>query len=111
MERFWWIQIRALSKSGKWPVMADLAKKRSPIGYAPFVEVCIQYRNWIEAEKYVNLISDLPQKAKLLVKLRKVEEAVNIALQLKDTQLLLEIKSKCPKEQVSIVDRALNQFK
>ena len=33
--RYWWIQIRALSKSGKWQMMAELAKKRSPIGYAP----------------------------------------------------------------------------
>jgi len=109
--RYWWIQIRAISKSGKWTVLQELAKKRSPIGYGPFVDVCIQYRNWIEAEKYTSMITDPQTKLKYLVKQKRIDEACNIALQLKDPNLLLDIRTKCSKDQLPIVEKYLSQFK
>merc|ERR1711879_689379 len=57
--RFWWIKIRALASIPKWDVLFQFSKeKKSPVGYAPFAEVCLEKDELEEAVKYIPRISD-----------------------------------------------------
>lgn len=52
--RFWWLRIQALAEDFAWLELEKFSKaKKSPIGYEPFVEVCLQQFNTVEAKKYL----------------------------------------------------------
>lgn len=53
-KRFWWLRIITISEKYKWDDLEKFAKsKKSPIGYEPFVEVCLRQNNLHEARKYI----------------------------------------------------------
>lgn len=52
--RFWWLRILTLADKYNWVELEKFSKsKKSPIGYEPFVEVCLQQDNVREAQKYI----------------------------------------------------------
>lgn len=52
--RFWWLRIQAMAEKSLWPELEKFSKaKKSPIGYEPFVEVCLQHHKVDEAKKYL----------------------------------------------------------
>lgn len=52
--RFWWLRIISLSNKHNWIELEKFAKsKKSPIGYEPFVEVCLKQNNLTEARKFI----------------------------------------------------------
>ncbi|KAH8407221.1 hypothetical protein KR222_010889 [Zaprionus bogoriensis] len=61
--RFWWMRILTLVERQNWAELEKFSKnKKSPIGYEPFVEVCLQKDNTQEARKY---IARCPSKRKV----------------------------------------------
>lgn len=41
--RYWWLKIRALANNNKWIELEQLSKtKKPPIGFGPFVDVCLE---------------------------------------------------------------------
>lgn len=53
-KRFWWLRIQVLSETYQWDELEKFSKaKKSPIGYEPFVEVCLKQNNIEEAKKYL----------------------------------------------------------
>lgn len=53
-KRFWWLRIQVLTDSFQWEELEKFSKsKKSPIGYEPFVEVCLKYHKAEEAKKYL----------------------------------------------------------
>lgn len=53
-KRYWWLRIQVLSETFQWDELEKFSKlKKSPIGYEPFVEVCLKQQNIIEAKKYL----------------------------------------------------------
>lgn len=51
--RYWWLQV--LAEQFQWDELERFSKaKKSPIGYEPFVEVCLQNRNVEQARKYLS---------------------------------------------------------
>lgn len=53
-KRFWWLRIQVLSETFQWDELDKFSKaKKSPIGYEPFVEVCLKQNNIDEARKYL----------------------------------------------------------
>ncbi|XP_065179168.1 vacuolar protein sorting-associated protein 16 homolog [Sycon ciliatum] len=53
-KRFWWLKIRALAETSQWLELENFSKsKKSPIGYEPFVDVCLDNGSRNEAMKYV----------------------------------------------------------
>lgn len=57
--RFWWLRIQSLADNGDWKELDKFSKvKKSPIGYAPFVDVCLQKYNNEEAAKYLSRVSE-----------------------------------------------------
>lgn len=52
--RFWWLRIQVMSEHFQWDELERFSKsKKSPIGYEPFVEVCLKQMNVDEAKKYL----------------------------------------------------------
>lgn len=66
--RFWWLRIQTMSEQYLWTELEKFSKaKKSPIGYEPFVEVCLQQSNLDEAKKYLPKCRD-ELKTKLFIK-------------------------------------------
>lgn len=106
-KRYWWLKINSLANQENWVDLEKFSKiKRSPIGYAPFVDVCLQNGNREEALKYLPKVSE-DIKVKYCIKAGCLEEAADIAFQQRDMQSLLYIKSKCGNQlsQNQIVER------
>lgn len=97
---FAWIKVRALSKSQRWGELYDFASKKSPIGYRPFAEACLENGNESEALKYIALVSDISDKIELYChpSIANYEAAIQIAHAKKDPELLRSILLKSPEE-------------
>ncbi|KAJ8985073.1 hypothetical protein NQ317_019757 [Molorchus minor] len=94
-KRFWWLKISNLAQNKDWIELEKFSKlKKSPIGYAPFVDVCLQNDNRQEALKYLSKVSE-DVKVKYCIKVGCLEEAADIAFQQRDIQGLLYVQSKC----------------
>ncbi|KAF2892196.1 hypothetical protein ILUMI_13977 [Ignelater luminosus] len=92
--RFWWLRIQTLADLGDWVELEKFSKtKKSPIGYAHFVDVCLQKSNRTEAIKYLPKVSE-DIIVKYYVKAEQLEEAAQIAFEQKDIQGLLYVQSK-----------------
>ncbi|KAE9535874.1 hypothetical protein AGLY_007775 [Aphis glycines] len=57
--RYWWARLTILGKQEDWNELEKLSKlKKSPIGYEPFVDICIEHGNKYEALKYLPKVKD-----------------------------------------------------
>ena len=93
-KKYWWIRISALSKLGKWNKLEKFSKKKSPIGYRPFVEACLHQNNTVDALKYIPKVSDTWEKVELYVELVRFKEAIETAFAQKDSDMLRWIRTK-----------------
>jgi vacuolar protein sorting-associated protein 16 len=58
-KHFWYLRIEILSSHYQWEELEKFSKsKKSPIGYEPFVDVCLKARNVNEAKKYITKCRD-----------------------------------------------------
>ncbi|XP_034487688.1 vacuolar protein sorting-associated protein 16 homolog [Drosophila innubila] len=92
--RYWWMRILTLAEKLNWAELEKFSKnKKSPIGYEPFVEVCLQQDNTREARKY---IPRCPDKRKMYWYMRAnlYEEAIDCAFDQRDLHGLHELKPK-----------------
>eukprot|EP01133_Synstelium_polycarpum_P016974 gene16974-20199_t len=95
-KRFWWIKIKALSTAADWEELAVFAKeKKSPIGYEPFVEVCIEAGQPIEALKYIPKIQDVVNRCQSYMQVNYYHEAADTAFKDKNLELLNFVAKKC----------------
>lgn len=111
-KRFWWLRVRALGESGDWEELERFSKeKKSPIGYAPFAEVCLAHSRKDEALKYIPRIADPSERAQFYLRLNMYHEAIISAKESRDVSLLQTIRAKCtdPSLQRSI-DTILQQL-
>lgn len=52
--RWWWLRIQCMAEHHQWEEIEKFSKsKKSPIGYEPFVEVCLKKNKVNEAKKYI----------------------------------------------------------
>lgn len=52
--RFWWLRVQTLAEQYRWDELEKFGRaKKSPIGYEPFVEVCLAQGKVEEAQKYL----------------------------------------------------------
>ncbi|KAJ5075261.1 vacuolar protein sorting vps16 [Anaeramoeba ignava] len=96
-KKFWWIVIRALARARHFSLLLEFSKKKSPIGYEPFVQVCVQNFAPQEAEQFVDKISDLYLRGRYFARLGRFEKAREIAAQSKNQELsefISELESK-----------------
>lgn len=58
-KHFWHLRIDILASNYQWDELEKFSKsKKSPIGFEPFVEVCLRMRNLNEAKKYISKCRD-----------------------------------------------------
>ncbi|XP_022100529.1 vacuolar protein sorting-associated protein 16 homolog [Acanthaster planci] len=94
-KRFWWLKIDALANSGDWIELEKFAKsKKSPIGYEPFVEVCMNHHNKYEANKYIGRVA-AENKVKMYIKMGSMEEAADLAFQQRSEEDLNQVMRHC----------------
>ena len=110
-KKFWWLKIAAFSKLGKWNKMEKFSKKKSPIGYRPFVEACLQQKNTVEAHKYIPKVTDPWEKIELYVELLSFKEAIETAFAHKNTDMLRWIRTKTNHSQTKLtIDDLLSKL-
>ncbi|XP_026677997.1 vacuolar protein sorting-associated protein 16 homolog [Diaphorina citri] len=110
-KRYWWLRIKALGQAEDWVGLDKFSKlKKSPIGYEPFIDVCLEFRNKFEAKKYLPKVRE-DMKVKYLVKLDMLDEALQSAILTKDVEGLDYIASKSQSSKhVEEANRLLAQF-
>nr|CAG4649104.1 EOG090X01BU [Scapholeberis mucronata]SVE93461.1 EOG090X01BU [Scapholeberis mucronata] len=93
--RLWWLKVTTLAELGDWMELEKLSRsKKSPIGYEPFVDVCLEFNNVVEAQRYLPKVEE-HVSIKYYVKAKLFTEAAQIAFQRKDTEALHYIQSRC----------------
>nr|CAD7202791.1 unnamed protein product [Timema douglasi] len=103
--RYWWLRILSLAALSEWSELDKFSKtKKSPIGYEPFVDVCLKYDKRTEAQKYLTRVKD-DLKVKYYLKLGMLEEANNVATEHRDVQALLFVQSHCGTAEKTLSDQ------
>lgn len=104
-KRFWWVKIQAYAKKNAWTHLLEFGKKpTSPIGYEPFIDVCIRANKPDEARRfadraiYSSKIDDkrLPY---MFAKVQMFDEAITSAINLNSFDALQFIKVRCPQNE------------
>lgn len=81
--KWWWLQIQVMAEQSQWEALEKFSKgKKSPIGYEPFVEVCVKHRKEKEAIKYIQRCRD-DQKIKWCTRAGLYEDAARMAFEMK----------------------------
>uniref|UniRef100_A0A674A8X8 Vacuolar protein sorting-associated protein 16 homolog n=1 Tax=Salmo trutta TaxID=8032 RepID=A0A674A8X8_SALTR len=102
-KRYWWLKLTALAEKDDWEEMEKFAKsKKSPIGYLPFVEVCVKQHNKYEAKKYVSKVAP-EQKVKAHLAIGDLEGAAEAAIERRSEGEISTVLSRCS----PTTDRAL----
>jgi hypothetical protein len=61
-----WLRLRGLAAGNRWEDLLTFAnEKKSPIGYEPFVEVCMSRSNFSAAESYCEKVTDHSRRSQL----------------------------------------------
>ncbi|XP_066543432.1 vacuolar protein sorting-associated protein 16 homolog [Amia ocellicauda] len=105
-KRYWWQKLSALSEKEDWEELEKFSKsKKSPIGYLPFVEVCVKHHNKYEAKKYVSKVTP-EQKVKAHLAVGDVEGAAEAAIERRSEGELSLVLSHCsPTTDRGLVER------
>lgn len=94
-KRWWHIKLTAYAESALWLEMEKLSKaKKSPIGYEPFVDICLDYKQLAEARKYVSKVRD-ENKIKYLCLVGDLEGAARVAVERRDLSDLAHVEAQC----------------
>ncbi|XP_078515863.1 vacuolar protein sorting-associated protein 16 homolog [Lissotriton helveticus] len=103
---FWWLKISALADREDWEEMEKFAKsKKSPIGYLPFVEVCVKHHNRFEGKKYISRVNP-EQRVKAFLLVGDLDQAAESAIEHKNETEMNLVLSKCtPSTDHNILDK------
>ncbi|KAJ3445501.1 vacuolar protein sorting vps16 [Anaeramoeba flamelloides] len=92
-KRYWWIVISTYAKNRMWENLSLFAdSKNSPIGYEPFVRVCLNQLSKKEAARYIPRIKNMKKRVDFYIKLEMFRQASDVAGQLKDDNILKQIQ-------------------
>lgn len=104
-KRFWFLKLRALADKHDWDELDKFSRsKKSPIGYLPFVEVCVKNHNQQEAKKYLLKVSP-EQRVKACLLLGDLEGAADAAIERRNEAELGAVLSRCPPSNRQLMDR------
>merc|ERR1712046_227295 len=88
-KRYWWLKLKALADSNEFEKLAKFSKeKRPPIGFGPFVQICIEHGRVGEARQYIARIDKPTQRAEFYMKMEDYELATQDAILAKDSKIL-----------------------
>eukprot|EP01080_Neovahlkampfia_damariscottae_P002538 gene2538-3500_t len=92
-KKFCWIQLQAYSKIEEWLEIEKISID-SPIGYSPFVDICLEKNKSSECMKYIPKLTNIKEMVEAYVEIRMFKEAIEIAFSERDVELLIWISSK-----------------
>ncbi|XP_028919250.1 vacuolar protein sorting-associated protein 16 homolog isoform X1 [Ornithorhynchus anatinus] len=108
-KRFWWLKLTALAQREDWEELEKFSKsKKSPIGYLPFVEICMKHHNKFEAKKFALRVSP-EQKVKAAILIGDLEQAAEVALEHRNEAELSLVLSRCDPTLAERIQRARAQ--
>ncbi|KAI8055213.1 Vps16, N-terminal region-domain-containing protein [Syncephalis plumigaleata] len=94
------VKDQALAELRDWEGLEQFSKsKKSPIGYLPFVQLCIAAPQYAEAAKYIERC-DAGIRPGLYVRIKWFDEAAKHAFANKDVAALEEIRGLCNSQQL-----------
>ncbi|XP_036681491.1 vacuolar protein sorting-associated protein 16 homolog isoform X4 [Balaenoptera musculus] len=94
-KRLWWLKLTALADLEDWEELEKFSKsKKSPIGYLPFVEICMKQHNKYEAKKYASRVGP-EQKVKALLLVGDVAQAADVAIEHRSEAEMSLVLSHC----------------
>ncbi|KFO20539.1 Vacuolar protein sorting-associated protein 16 like protein [Fukomys damarensis] len=94
-KRLWWLKLTALADLEDWEELEKFSKsKKSPIGYLPFVEICMKQHNKYEAKKYASRVGP-EQKVKALLLVGDIAQAADVAIEHRNEAELSLVLSHC----------------
>ncbi|XP_034235328.1 vacuolar protein sorting-associated protein 16 homolog [Thrips palmi] len=103
--RYWWLRILAHAQNDEWEQLEKFSKdKKSPIGYEPFVDVCLEKNKKLEAQKYMSRVKD-DLKVKYYAKIGMLEKAAQTAFEQKDVQALNVVQARCGAQDRHVVEQ------
>ncbi|KAM9327919.1 vacuolar protein sorting-associated protein 16 homolog [Pholidichthys leucotaenia] len=104
-KRYWWLKLRCLAEKEEWDELEKFSRsKKSPIGYLPFVEVCMKSNNKFEARKYVSKVM-LEQKVKAHLTVGDLEGAADAAIERRNDAEMGVVLSRCSASDRLLIDR------
>ncbi|RZF45723.1 hypothetical protein LSTR_LSTR005018 [Laodelphax striatellus] len=84
VHRYWWLRIECLCELEQWEELEKFSKsKKSPIGYEPFIDACLECGKQLEAQKYMPRVKE-ELKVKYFCKLGMFDEALQYAIEKRD---------------------------
>ncbi|XP_054162261.1 vacuolar protein sorting-associated protein 16 homolog [Oppia nitens] len=105
--RYWWLKVTVLAEMGEWLELEKFSKiKKSPIGYEPFVDICLDHHNRYEAQKYLLKINE-ENRVKYYVRCGLLEDAAKFAFEAKDIEALDYVLSKCGPTNRMLADKII----
>ncbi|GLH07116.1 Vacuolar protein sorting-associated protein 16 homolog [Gryllus bimaculatus] len=107
--RYWWLRILCMAHLGDWEELVRFSKtKKSPIGYEPFVDVCVKHKSPY-AEQFLPRVQD-ELKVKYYAKAGLLEKACQVAVEQRDVQALLFVRSCCAPTDRELLERITAQI-
>ncbi|XP_033834541.1 vacuolar protein sorting-associated protein 16 homolog [Periophthalmus magnuspinnatus] len=104
-KRFWWLKLRALAEKQDWDELDKFSRsKKSPIGYLPFVDVCVKNHNQHEAKKYLLRVSP-EQRVQACLLLGDLEGAADAAIERRNEGELGAVLNRCPASNRQLMER------
>lgn len=97
--RFWWIKLRALAERRDWDEIDQFSKsKKSPIGYEPFFQECLDAGNNRQAAKYIPRCTNVSAvtRVEMWVKAGDLKNGGQEAFRAKDRVALQQIRGRAP---------------
>ncbi|KAF7644451.1 hypothetical protein LDENG_00221780 [Lucifuga dentata] len=109
-KRYWWLKLKSLAEKEEWEELEKFSKsKKSPIGYLPFVEICMKSHNKYEAKKYVTKVTP-EQKVKAHLAIGDLEGAADAAIERRNEAEMGAVLSRCSTSDCLLIDK-LNRAK
>uniref|UniRef100_A0A8C4ZJQ5 Vacuolar protein sorting-associated protein 16 homolog n=1 Tax=Gadus morhua TaxID=8049 RepID=A0A8C4ZJQ5_GADMO len=94
-KRYWWLKLKSLAEKEEWEELEKFSKsKKSPVGYLPFVEVCMKKSNKYEAKKYVTKVTP-EQRVRAHLTIEDVEGAADAAIERRSEAEIGTVISHC----------------
>ena len=86
-KRWWRLKLKGLSHKRDWPTLwADLGSaRRSPIGFKPFADACLEQGAIDEAAKYAPKLTPA-EAVPIWLRIGRVDDARKVAMTVKDRQ-------------------------
>ena len=100
--RLWHAQVKAFASASQWEELQRLAtegKKAPPIGFLPFVEACVEQKEYGEAMKYIERLSEHRVQIEWLCAIGYWTEAADVAAKARDVEALQVIRQSCRNQQ------------